>query len=226
MHISEIPPNTELNIVIKIKDTELSLPSSVIELSEQLINVHEALENKLKFKVLMIPALKSDDKYINFDSNDMHIHVSMVHENLEYEFKHVKITSLTILGKRYNLLLSNENISFTNRRENFRVDVGVPCTIMIKGHSKAVNGTVKDLSNNGIGLIVRNDLACVQNDYVRVSFDDIRRKAQFHAECTIVRISEIDGRKKLIGCSIDNIKPNPNYYINRIQRETLSHSKI
>lgn len=219
MYINEIPVHTDIIIKAKLNNNETTFITNVVDIDDKII---EILERKLKSKVLIVKLVELDGKVVSFDVKTVKLEIEASVYDKCYIWKRLNITNLE-LGKygKCTVIISNETVNYVNRRNNFRVSVGLRSITMIG--LKRVDSTVKDISNKGIGLIVDKEVGGTVGDVLRVSFDDAKRKASFNVECTIARIQEINDRKQLFGCVISNIRPDPSYYITRLQRESLQH---
>jgi len=220
MYINEIPSNTNISIIVKLNDNETVLETTTIEVNHNIIHT---LEAKLNSKCIIAKAIYIDNKKITFDTKAINLTIEASIDNKQFIWKNVKINSVVLpnIGSVY-LIVSNINANFTNRRNNFRVSIGIRSIAHM--NNKRIGVTIKDMSNTGIGLIAENNLAYQIGNSIKLSFEDRKMKATFNIDCVIVRTQELKDGYILLGCIINNIKPNPNYYINKLQRELLKHN--
>lgn len=117
--------------------------------------------------------------------------------------------------KNQYLLQVNTPGARSNRRNSFRVSVGVPCWVNMAG-KKPVQTIVKDVSMTGFAITDRKlELHLVSGDRVTITFEDITFK--IHLEGKVVRIEKHDDYV-IYGFTIQSICNNLTTYINMKQR--------
>lgn len=117
-----------------------------------------------------------------------------------------------------------------NRRKDFRVSIGLSVDVTIGTNRKVIKGVLKDLSASGFAIIIdkNKDINCPENEFIRISFDDLNLNYHINLMGKIVRLdTELTSDEKILyGCYFIKNYPNIGQYLNLKQREYLvRHSK-
>ena len=107
---------------------------------------------------LVIDAIRYNDTLVSFDDPDDNIRldiwlVSETRNPLVYEdVEMTKKADYDIDHPVYYIIRPQENPHPMNRRKAFRVNLEVPCKVMISGMEDEIYGTLKNASTNGFGI--------------------------------------------------------------------------
>lgn len=122
-----------------------------------------------------------------------------------YAYRNVKIVEAKISpkGKQFVICIdSNEDVEAENRRDFFRVYLGVEGTMQKSAARKAQEVVIKDISANGVGVICPKTPRLSVGTNVFVTFVDELTSEEFQLECKIVRCVKHNEEMVLYGCQL------------------------
>ena len=118
-----------------------------------------------------------------------------------YGWNHVRIMNLRlpVYGSIHVIASKNDAASY-NRRQNYRVFLGVEGTMESVADPEAKNVLVKDISVSGIGLITKTEEPYKRGDIITVNFNEKESGTDFQLKVLVVRNEEMeDGRFNIGG---------------------------
>lgn len=151
------------------------------------------------------------------------LHAYLQEEEQLYEWKNVVPYMATLRnGDKYLVLICNEKGKAVNRREHFRIWLGLDGKVRFGISKDAIEIIVKDISSSGVGLIVPRDHAEVKiGSLANIYFYDKELESEFQVSSIIVRKEEIDENRILLGCRFSGENPSVSKYIQRKERLNL-----
>ena len=134
----------------------------------------------------------------------------------------VGITTVQNNGKNvYKIVASGEGFEM-NRRESFRLFLGLGAVVQIGSNKKAVNVILKDISENGFSFVEIEDIDA-ENLPVRLVFNDMKTGISLIGN--IVRKVTVGEKKIIYGCTLTSCNIDVARYINEKQRQFLAASR-
>lgn len=208
LDITELLPSSIISLTARKGNRSYRFESFVLELSEQAdIDFVKTLENE----PLLIEPIKVDDKLVRFEKEGINYYFIGSHKGKPYLYENISIDKikLPVYGVAHILRAPKEGRRF-NRRDNFRVWLGQYCNIALRNTKAQHEAMVKDISNTGIGLIVKKEYEVNIGDAVEVQFNfekynEQKEDYQFTLHTLkgeIVRIVDQNEKVNLVGCRI------------------------
>lgn len=216
MKITEVAPETQVTVEVQQGVAKIQLTSKAIKSVRQ---------------GLLVECIRSGDKVINFETDKRviyHMYIIDSATNKVRGWKDVQITRVSVKGKNYHLIVSKADSKPVNRRDSFRVYIGIKGIAHLGNHRNACEVMVKDLSESGISLITKDEVELNFSTPMRVSFVDTGLKAKFDLSGIIVRKEALQNECFLYGCTLNNKEPNSKLsnYLAQKQREKVKYTRF
>ncbi len=203
MRLNEIPIGTTIKIYVYNENGFLEFNSKVISVMSKPLQSHYGI---------YIDPIRVNGKLLNFDNVRKKILFKHPYNFRDYEIRATFIGKSTISRNKY-VILSPDNVSPIDYRQDFRVPFAEKCSLQIGGTSKRV--LIKDISFGGIAFTFdKEDFDFHVGDEVSAQFDHNTNTYRVHAE--IVRFVE-DGNKVVIGCKLIEPDMSLNLLVNVLQ---------
>lgn len=198
----------------KFQDIEVNSPIIInIHFGEKCMELGAVIQKHLPQNLTLITLDYNGEKRLNFDN----VQIDVQHQSgdcVPIVWHAAKI----IFYKNSYLLQVNTSGVRSNRRNSFRVSIGVSGWLNVAG-KKPVQTIVKDVSMIGFAITDRTkELNLNPGDRASVTFEDITFK--IHLEGKVVRIKNHDDYV-VYGFTILNICNDLTTYINMKQRRNL-----
>ncbi len=173
---------------------------------------------------IYIEAVKVNDKVVGFSGEGVELDIYNVRaEKPPMVWKRVACTTVVISGKTvYKVIASGEGFE-SNRREAYRLFVGISGVAQLGINKKAMDVIVKDVSENGFSFVCEYDMGEVINSPVRLVFEDLERSYSLMG--IVVRKVIIAEKKIVYGCKLSVENFELIRYINFKQRQQLQMNK-
>lgn len=173
---------------------------------------------------ILAEAVRIGGKVVGFSSESIHLDLYYIrHDKPPVIWKNVKCTTVLFDNKTlYNIAAFAEGYE-SNRRNAFRMFIGLSGVAQLGINRKALSVIVKDVSESGFSFVSSEDIENVINMPVRLVFEDIDRNYSLMG--LVVRRVVIDEKKILYGCklSVENLELVK--YINYKQRKQMAINK-
>ncbi|MGN0161318.1 MAG: PilZ domain-containing protein [Lachnospiraceae bacterium] len=234
MLISEIPPNTEITILVHRGPNSITFTTKAAEItSEEEIKIIDKLRKTYTNKFfVVVDVIKEDDNVVGFPVGNIQYILDCTVDNKPYLFNDIQINAIKLpTGSEYHIIFSDKNMAPYNRRQEYRLWLGIDGIAQLGLNRAARDVVIKDISLSGIGFVTGLDYECKIGDTARISFSDKQvdrytrqvRELRFSVNARIVRIEEVDDKSKVIGCRIMscNNQSNLEKYIALKQRERM-----
>lgn len=176
---------------------------------------------KLHDGEILAEAVRIGGKVVGFSGENVHLDLCYIRQDKPpVVWKNVKCTTVLSDNKTlYNIAAFAEGYE-SNRREAFRIFVGVSGIAQLGINRKALQVIVKDVSENGFSFVTSENMENVINMPVRLVFEDAERNYSLMG--LVVRKVVIDEKKILYGCKLSVENPELVKYINYKQRQQMS----
>lgn len=205
MYVNDLNDNIKVEVKVKVGKDELSFLTQTLGVPQEDIKELEKVKKKLKVPVKVLAPIKKDNKMIGFPEirPGISYEISSSKDEKPYVWKIASIRSVKFSsGRCYHLLCSSQNVDTLNRRNNFRIWLGVNAIAQIGFNKKTYEVIIKDISASGLGIIVNDEeFEPKMSMPVSVTFKDNDTDTQFKLRANIVRITKEKG-KTLLGCSL------------------------
>jgi len=147
-----------------------------------------------------------EGKMVNFNISGINKQISIFHEPVGkmVVWKEIEIKAGYYKKKKLcHIIYINGEGKEVNRRKDYRQYVGIEGKAEHFGSEKA-NVVIRDVSNNGIGLIVDDTKGFENGRRMIVYFTDDNGKYRFSLECKQVRMRPLTNGRCEVGCIVVN----------------------
>ena len=207
MEIRELTPSFKMSITISNQQSSMTLNSDI------------AFVNGDK---LYVTPFEHNGVILNFNSSAVAISmIAYQEEKTPFLWKLVHIARESIDGVHYHVITSDVIGVKINRRENFRVFIGIDGKATILGKEVPFDVMVKDVSESGFAILVdiTSDVKINKNEAVMIDFYDKDVDEKFTLTGRVVR-AEATERYILYGC---RLLKNNNLMRRYIANKQLAH---
>lgn len=189
MEIRELTPSFKMSITISNQQSSMTLNSDI------------AFVNGDK---LYVTPFEHNGVILNFNSNAVVISmIAYQEEKTPFLWKIIHIARENIDGVNYHVITSDVAGVKINRRENFRVFIGIDGKATILGKEVPFDVMVKDVSESGFAILVdvTSPVKINKNEAVMIDFYDSVVDERFTLSGRVVR-AEVAERYVLYGCRL------------------------
>lgn len=196
MLVSEIESDKTVTIEVIQKSNKITFESKSVQVLDD---------------ALLIESVKHDNQVVNMKSDNISISVTVNVEPLPVQFSDVDIDTVLYHDEVYHLVKSQFHGKQVNRRENYRVYIGVDGSAQIEGYDANQDVIVKDVSIGGFALITDVDIDA-EGATVRLYYLDEGTKIVLNGK--IVRKEQMEKNRYLYGCELLNVPNGLGKYLN------------
>ena len=189
MEIRELDPSFKMSITISNQQSQMTLNSEI------------AFVNGDK---LYVTPFEHNGVILNFNSGAVAISmIAYQEEKTPFLWKIVHINRETVDGVNYHVITSEVSGVKINRRENFRVFIGIDGKATILGKDVPFDVMIKDVSESGFAILVdlTSQVKINKNEAVMIDFYDKTIDERFNLTGRVVR-AEVTERYVLYGCRL------------------------
>ena len=189
MEIREITSSFKMSITISNQQSSMTLNSDIAFVEGD--------------KLYVVP-FEHNGVILNFNSGSVAISmIAYQEEKTPYLWKIVQINRETVDGVNYHVITSPMSGVKINRRENFRVFIGIDGKATVLGKEVPFDVMVKDVSESGFAILVdvTTEVKINKNEAVMIDFYDKAIDERFTLTGRVVR-AEVDERYVLYGCRL------------------------
>lgn len=206
MLLSQLVENSNLVLDIKINNQHLEFKSVVVA--------------KISGYVL-IESIRIKGKVVNFETGNVLIDMLFIREEIApIIWKRVLLKNITYNNKTYYKVVPTGDGFEINRRNAFRMYIGINGVVQVGVNSPAVDVIVKDASETGFSFVCKENIDKPLKSTVRLVFADNNKT--YSLSGILIRQEEINEVKYVYGCMLNIKSQLLNQYINQKQREMLS----
>lgn len=204
MLVSEIESNKSVTIEVIQQSNKITFESKSVEV----------LDN-----ALLIESIKHNNQVVNMKGDNISISVTVNIEPLPVKFSDVDIDTVLYHDEVFHLVKSQFPGKQVNRRENYRVYIGIDGCAQIDGQDMNQDVIVKDVSIGGFAFITDVDID-VEGATVHLYYMDDGTKIVLNGQ--IVRKEQMDEKRYLYGCELLNVPNGLGKYLNDKQVKKAS----
>ncbi|MDD3413006.1 MAG: PilZ domain-containing protein [Lachnospiraceae bacterium] len=233
MLINEIAKGSSIELKVMIGNNTLEFNTEVVEIDDkQYLKAIEKLTSGYLY--LIVRAIMKEDKIISFPASGPAYRLMVVNkeDDKAYEWITIQIRQIKLKdGSAYHLFLTNKDVKEVNRRNRYRVWLGVDGIVQIGFNKMTFDVIVKDISSTGVSFILRNDLlkgktiSADTNTMIALTFYEEKTETNFRLTATIVRCEAIDENRTLYGCKFASEHRGISKYVNEKQIEKMRLGK-
>ncbi len=216
MLLVEIAEGTSLTIVLRYNTEKHEFPTTAVR------PVKEGL---------LVEPITEQGKMINFvNKTNMLYQLTLVNaeDSRLYKWNKIKVKAIRDReGKSYHMLVSDLEGQVYNRRQSFRVPVLLNGIAQFGPNKKTHEVVIKNISAGGIGFDCKDDIDCIGNMLIHLSFEDSLIGASFHLHCQAVRkVTSEQTESIFYGCRFLTESPAINNYIQKRQQRLLVKNEL
>ena len=229
MKINELEPGKKFTLDASDEERRLQLKGTIANVTaEKDLALIKQVRNNFRDSFFCIAdPIRDSDKLLNFESEKVSCNMIVILEGEKpYGWNHVKIMNLRlpVYGSIHVIASKNEAASY-NRRQNFRIFLGIEGTVESADVPEPRSVLVKDASVSGIGLISKTGDHYARGDAITVIFNEPESGTEFHLKVVVVRCEEMeDGRFNIGGLVKSNSDAIARLVYSRQQKKMKSAS--
>lgn len=195
MKLYEFEPGTQITICSKKAHSHYEYQTTILDTVP--------LEERIVTKPVEVQG-----HFVNFSNAEVEHMISVNVKSKVYIFPNVKISNMKTLSQGYKFALnivSKEDVNAVNRRNFFRVYMGIGGELQPENSKHAQEVLIKDISANGLGVICPRKLSFPIGTNVTITFIDELKEEEFSLDCIIVR-EVVQGEEKILyGCQLPEV---------------------
>ncbi len=187
MKIRELTTSFRMSITVSNGQSQMTFPSNIAFVSGDKLYVEPFMYN---------------GSILSF--NSANISISMIafeDEKSPFLWKGVTVEKEVVDEKTYHVIKSGLRGIKINRRDNFRVYIGIKGKVTLNEGNEEIEVIVKDISETGFAVLVdpKNSEKINTNDALQVYFYDAAQEEHMTLSGRIVRCA-VSGKYYLFGC--------------------------
>ena len=169
-------------------------------------------------KGLVVELITSEDgRPIDFSSDFVQTDLYFLRENQSpYIWENVSIKRFYYDDRYVHVIIPSVKGHKLNRRNYFRVSVGLPGIARLGFNRKPADVLVHDISYSGFALVTNKEYEIHLKDSVRITYDDDNQHIVLNGVC--IRKKTLSDTRVLYGCLFETRKPQIKDYI--LKRQT------
>ena len=137
-----------------------------------------------------------DDKVLGFNSGTVKPDLILYRKDKKpVVWKEVPLTHVKVRGSDFYLIKLEQSGLEVNRRNCFRIPIGLDGKVRVGLNKTVINTTIKDISESGISVIMDELYGDLDKKNIHVAFKDNELKYDFSLAAKIVRKETSPSRK-------------------------------
>lgn len=160
---------------------------------------------KTEKNIVFVKPVLVGGKRVRFSDPEIKHVVTVNAGSKVYTYHDIKLREVRVSSTKNKYVLcieSEEDVAAVNRRNFFRVYLGVSGTLLTKMNCRQQEVVVKDISANGLGVICPKTMRLSIGTRVFVNFVDGLTQEEFKVDCMIVRCEKHNEESILYGCQL------------------------
>lgn len=203
MYINELEKDTHFTLIAASGDKTREFHGTTVDVTTEkdvdTVNRLKAAYPNLNFCIAS--AIKEDKCIVTFDGKDITYRMIAIVDEGPMEWKDVGVVNLKLPDYGPAVVIaSNRNGKPINRREGYRLFLGIPGTIGVDGAESKDSATIKDISVTGVGVIVKEAKAYKRGTAVVVEFVDEKSQKPFRLPSVVARVEQMKDGRSIVGC--------------------------
>ena len=214
MKLGEVALDSHIAVAVIKGDTSVNLDTTVIEVTDE---------------ALYVEPFRHGESIISFNLKEgMHVEMLALRPGEVPNFwNSVLVTKGEYKERVCHIITTSVNGVRLNRRNSFRVFVGLEGTCMEQAGGVKYDVTVRDISSTGIGIMVSGENA---PDFkistpVHITYTDGECRFSIDVEGRVVRKEEIEDGPIIYGCKFVRLYPQIDRYVTQKQIKNR-HKKV
>lgn len=227
MFVSDLTPKTEVSIEASNKEAKVNLKSKVANITDPAdVAIITAIKRDNKsVRFVVLDAIREQDMLINFNAEGVTNSLVYIKDNkpLIWPGVSVKNLRLPVYGSIHIIVSERESVSY-NRRQSYRVFLGVEGSVKRTETDEPKTVTVKDLSDVGIAFIAKGDSEYQRGDILYINFTEPGGNS-FNLSLVVLRRDNMPDGRITFGCRLKNRSELVSKFITQKQHEQMKGAK-
>lgn len=200
MKLTELVVNNQVEIILTSGTKKMSFPCKILNVSP-------------KSGEIFTTVFRVTQGTLIFDNSPVALDLRALDKNSKpYLWKNVRVKKTTYDSKSAYKITSPADGYLDNRREAYRVPIGLSAVIQIGVNRPVDEVMIHDLSATGISFVIKEIAEeCIGQDF-RISFEDHAYNASFALHGTILRVVKMQD-VFLAGCKLRHNYPLVEKYV-------------
>lgn len=189
--LSEMASGLKVHLTVSSGTEELEFETDIVEVGEGHI---------------IVEPIKYDNRLLNFSNRTITKNIVIDAQPLPEKYMDVDVEITTLENKKYHIILSENEGTPINRRNEFRVYVGGYVTAQIANTNQSVEVILKDVSVGGFSLIIRKEgidgIVGWKGQVIKAVYyrEENKSKVPMVFIGQVVREEDVDEGRILVGC--------------------------
>jgi len=214
MKLGEVTLDSHIEVAVVRNDTSVNLNTTVLAAEGDVLYVNPFMHNDSMITFKTAPGLKIELTAVQ-PGEVPNFWNSVTIEKGTYEGRYCHVITSGISGVRLN------------RRNSFRVFIGIDGTCVEQVGGRTYKATVKDISSNGIGLIMSGGF---DPDFkpaapVHITYHDDEQRFNLEVDARVVRKDVHDDGTVVYGCKFMRLYPQIDKYVTQKQLKNRNKKK-
>jgi hypothetical protein len=228
MFVNDLTPGTKVSIEASNSDAKVNLKTAVANISDaaDVERVNAIKKENPSVKFVIVDAIREQDLLINFNADGVTNSLVWILNDKPQIWSGVAIRNvkLPVYGSVHLIVSKKEAVSY-NRRQNFRVFMGVEGTVKKTETDEPKSVTVKDISESGIAFLIKAENEYQKGDILHISFIAGANATNFNLAIVVIRKESLPDGRLLYGCRLKNRSELVAKLVNQRQHEQMKASK-
>lgn len=235
MLLSEIQAESSIELNVIIGTQKLVFQEKTISFNLEDKKLQKELNKITKgYPYIVTPAITKDGKVVGFPTSGVIYQLLVVNkaDSKLYLWPNVTVKQIRLPDQPpYHFFISNMSSKEYNRRQRYRLWLGVSGVATVGLNRTAVDVTIKDISSTGVGFIIpnrlieENDLNFAPQSLVVLTFFDEASGSNFRLTCIVIRHDPVDEVRSIVGCKFAEENRAIAQFITDRQRERLRNQR-
>ena len=229
MYIGDLKKDTAVTLYVTDGVKAVQLESCVISVSESDNKVCSSVARKLGFKSFVsIKPIIVNNTIVSFSSEKISISMTAIDGRKPYTWKDVQVVKVSL--QEYgsiHIILSDIDAKTFNRRNEYRLFLGVDGICKFGNAYEFKNVLIKDISCSGLGMLINKSNGIKPNVGMEVTvqfelIDNDGTSKKYTLRGTVVRYLTTGNNEQLIGCKLIGQNPEIEKMIYERQRKNMT----
>lgn len=235
MVLNELAIGSSVELTAIIGTQRLVFQTEIVNLPTDDKKVHKALQKLTNgYPYVAVPVIRQNDKVVGFPTSGVVYQVVIVNKEDEkvYQWVSVAIRQVKLPDlPAFHIIISNKAAKEYNRRQRYRLWLGIDGVASIGLSRKPIDVLVKDISSTGISFIARNavleekNITINHNTFAVLTFFDEPSGTNFRISCIVIRAVAVDEQRTLYGCKFAEENQLIGQFVNKRQREKIKDQR-
>lgn len=205
MFINELSAGTEVALEATDGTKQLSFPTKVSNITTQVDKDRLEILNKKRKEGNIIycicDPIREQECLVRFEGENVAMRLFLIQNENPYAWENVRIMNLRLPDYgSVHIVVSSKRAIACNRRGNFRVWLGADGTLREPKSKDKIDVIVKDISESGVGLIIKEENDVERGKIYQLRFAEEER--EYEVSVIVARVQQLEDGRYNVGCRI------------------------